>query len=170
MKKFTFKAFFLVLICFLISSCWPTLASRYNIPLVEGVFQNEDLSEEISLVGLVKKAKVQFSEISKETYNEATNNVVRDFPGETYYQVDFSLKTSKIDISFDMKYIGTNNNQYNSFRFDATYRLHDVIILLIVNEYSDSKIETLETLSLRFHIYKAGDNYTFRSDLYLIED
>lgn len=170
MKKLTLKTFLLILTTFLMTSCWPTLASRYHIPLIEGTFQSEELSEEISLVGLVEKAEAKYTEISKETYKDATNNVVRDYPGDTYFQIDFSLKTSNQDISFDMKYIGTNNNQPDSYRFDATYRLHKVIILLIVNEYSNSDVETLETLSLRFHIYEAGPNYTFRTDLYLIED
>lgn len=170
MKKRTFASFLPLMFAFLLTSCFLTLADRYTIPLVAGTFLSEDLSEDISLVGHVEKAETKFSEITKETYNSASNNVVRDYQGETYYQIDFSLKTSLLEVSFELEYIGTNNNQYDSYRFDSTYRLHKVIVLLIVNEYSDSNIETLETLSLRFHIYEAGPNYTFRTDLYLVEE
>lgn len=154
-------------LAFIITSCFPRLGSRYHIPLMEGSFLSEELNEEISLVGLVTEASVELIEISEETFKEKENNVVKDYPGKTFYQVNFSLKTSELDIDFDMKYIGTNNNQPDSYRFESMYRLHKVIILLIVNENSETDSKVLEYFELRFHIYQVVGNYTFRTNLYL---
>lgn len=147
-----------------LGSCITPLSRRYSIPLHEGVFSSGEIDFPIDPLGNVTKVELVLTAISKEAYESTEFNVIHDYPGDAYYEIDLSLFVGEESYDFDCDYIGTNNNKQDSYVFKSTYVSYDVRIELDVNPNWENK-ESLEYFEFEFYIYGAGDNYTFTTDL-----
>lgn len=141
------------------------LSRRYSIPLHEGFFTSGEIDFPIDALGNVTKVELALTAITEEMYESTEINVIRDYAGNAYYEIVLTLFVSEETFNLDYDYIGTNNNQSDSYVFKSEYISHDVIARLVVNPNWENR-ETLEYFGFRFNIYDAGDNYTFSTDLY----
>ena len=148
-----------------LGSCITPTSRRYSIPLHEGVFSSGEIDFPIEPLGNVTKVDLILTAISKETYELTEINVIRDYPGDAYYEIDLSLFVGEESYDFDYDYIGTNNNQQDSYVFKSTYLSYDVRINLVINPNWDNR-ESLEYFGFSFHIYDGSDDqFTFTTDL-----
>lgn len=161
-QKFSKFIFFLSLITFLLSGCYFS-TQRYFITLHDGFFTSELTDVLVDGIGVVTLTTVTVSEISQENYKKGTKNQIIDKTTNNPYEVKLEITTIEKAITLDLLYIGTNNNQPDSYVFNSEYQNLKVNVLLIaVDEEKDLKLKYFE---YRFYIYEAGDHYTYRLNL-----
>lgn len=148
-----------------LSGCFTPLSRRYSIPLHEGFFTSGEIDFPIDALGNVTKVGLVLTTITEEIYESTEINVIRDYAGNAYYEIDLTLFVSEETFDLEYDYIGTNNNQSDSYVLKSDYLSHDVIAHLVVNPNWENK-DLLEHFGFRFNIYGAGDNYTFSTDLH----
>ena len=153
-----------LILAIVLGGCIVPISKRYSIPLHEGLFSSGEIDFPIDALGNVTKVELVLTFINKEAYGITEINVIRDYAGEAYYEIDLTLFVGEETFNLDYDYIGTNNNQQDSYVFDSSYLSYDVIAVLITNQNLDNK-GSLGYFEFRFHIYGAGDNYTFTTDL-----
>lgn len=158
-------AFYTTISAIVLSGCYVSLSKRYTIQLHEGLFTSGEIDFPIDALGNVTKVELVLTVITEEIYESTEINVIRDYAGNAYYEIDLTLFASEETFDLEYDYIGTNNNQSDSYVFKSEYLSHDVIARIVVNPNWENR-ETLEYFGFRFNIYGAGDNYTFSTDLY----
>lgn len=148
----------------ILSSCYVPLSKRYTIPLHEGLFTSGDINSPIDFLGNVTKVELTLTAITEVAYKSTEINVIRDYPGDAYYEISLLLTTGDGLFDFEYEYIGTNNNQPDSYVFRSEYSSHQVHAYLIVNPNGENE-ETLEYFEFTFNIYDAIDIFYFTADL-----
>lgn len=148
-----------------LGSCITPLSRRYSIPLHEGFFTSGDINSPIDFLGNVTKVELTLIAITEVAYESTEINAIRDYPGDAYYEISLLLTTGDGLFDFEYEYIGTNNNQPDSYVFRSEYLSHQVHAYLIVNPNGENE-ETLEYFEFTFNIYGAIDTFYFTTDLY----
>lgn len=148
----------------ILSSCYVPLSKRYTISLHEGFFTSGDINSPIDFLGNVTKVELTLTPITKETYESMNFDAVRDYSGDSYYEINLLIFVSEELFDFEYEYIGTNNNQPDSYVFRSEYSSHQVHAYLIVNPNGENE-ETLEYFEFTFNIYGAIDIFYFTADL-----
>lgn len=160
------SAFVLLSACTIaLSSCFTPLSKRYTIPLHEGFFTSGDIDSPIDFLGNVTKVELTLAPITNETYESMSFDAVRDYSGDAYYEINLLIFGGEELFNFEYEYIGTNNNQPDSYVFRSEYLSHQVHAYLIVNPNGENK-ETLEYFEFTFNIYGATDIFYFTTDLH----